>query len=257
MNDLSTSVKTTITQDFSETYYQAAVKSIEKVYTSQNRKLMQTDYINALTKPSDVYGTFVYQPTSVTEQTYEPVANKVIQSVTTNYSYDNYGNLLAQTATYGNGDVQKVTNTYDNNTTDWIIGLLTRSVSTSTVNGSSQTNTVEYAYNNTTGLLQTQTVEPNQSSYKSITTYTYDGYGNVATKTKKVGSTSRVESYTYEKGRFIKTHTDVLGQVESFVYDPVSGLLSSQTDIAGDESTFTYDGFGKIKTQSFEFCIGK
>lgn len=68
---------------------------------------MQTDYINALTKPSDVYGTFVYQPTSVTEQTYEPVANKVIQSVTTNYSYDNYGNLLVQTATYGNGDVQK------------------------------------------------------------------------------------------------------------------------------------------------------
>ena len=250
MNDLSASVKTTITQDFSDTYYQAAVKSIEKVYTPQNRKLVQTDYINTLTKPSDVYGTFVYQPTSVTEQTYEPVANKVIQSVATNYSYDNYGNLLVQTATYGNGDVQKVTNTYNNNTTDWLIGLLTRSVSTSTVNGSSLTNTVDYAYNNTTGLLQTQTVEPNQSSYKSVTTYTYDGYGNVATKAKMVGSTSRMESYTYEKGRFIKTHTDVLGQVESFVYDPVSGLLSSQTDIAGDESTFTYDGFGKIKTQS-------
>ena len=65
-----------------------------------------------------------------------------------------------------------------------------------------------------------------------------------------------MESYTYEKGRFIKTHTDVLGQVESFIYDPVSGLLSSQTDIAGDESTFTYDGFGKIKTQSLSSSSG-
>ena len=118
----------------------------------------------------------------MTEQTYEPTANKVIQTVTTNYSYDDYGNLLTQTATYGNGDVQKVTNTYSNNTADWLIGLLTRSVSVSTVNSSSQTNTVDYSYYSTTGLLHTQTVEPNQTAYKSVVTYTYDEYGNVATK---------------------------------------------------------------------------
>lgn len=250
MNDLSTSVKTTITQSFSDTYYQAAVKSIEKIYTPTNRKLTQTNYTNTLTKPSNAYGTFVYQPTSVTEQTYEPTANKVIQTVTTNYSYDDYGNLLTQTATYGNGDVQKVTNTYSNNTADWLIGLLTRSVSVSTVNSSSQTNTVDYSYYSTTGLLHTQTVEPNQTAYKSVVTYTYDEYGNVATKTKTVGNTSRVESYKYVNGRFVDTHTDVLGQVESFIYEPVSGLMSSHTDINGDKSTYTYDGFGKIKTQT-------
>ena len=53
---------------------------------------------------------------------------------------------MTQTATYGNGDIQKVTNTYSNNTANWLLGLLTRSVSVSTVNGSSQTNTVDYAY---------------------------------------------------------------------------------------------------------------
>ena len=256
MNDLSTSVKTTITQSFSETYYQAAIKSIEKIYTPTNRKLTQSNYTNTLTKPSNAYGTFVYQPTSVTEQTYEPTANKVIQTVTTNYSYDDYGNLLTQTATYGNGDVQKVTNTYSNNTTDWLIGLLTRSVSVSTVNNSSQTNTVDYSYYSTTGLLHTQTVEPNQSTYKSVVTYTYDEYGNVATKNKTVGNISREESYTYENGRFINTHTDVLGQVESFIYEPVSGLLSSRTDINGDKSTYSYDGFGKIKTQTLSSSSG-
>ena len=251
MNDLEASVKTTITQSFSDTYYQAAVKSIDKVYTPTNRMLLQTTYTNTLkTQPSNVYGTFVYQPTSTTEQTYEPSTAKVIQSVKTDYSYDNYGNLLTQTATYGNGDVQKVTNTYSNNTTDWLIGLLTQSVSTSTVGSSSQTNTIGYAYDKETGLLQTQTVEPNQSSFKSVTAYKYDEYGNVITKTKTVGGTSREESYTYENGRFVKTHKDVLGQIESFVYDPVSGLLSSQTDINGDQSTYSYDGFGKIKAQT-------
>ena len=155
------------------------------------------------------------------------------------YAYDKYGNVLMQTATYGNGDVQKVTNTYSNNTTDWMIGLLTRSVSASTVGGNSLTNTVDYVYNNTNGLLQTQTVEPNQAAYKSVTTYAYDTFGNVLTKTVTVGNVSRSESYTYENGRFVKTHKDVLGQVTTSVYDPVSGLLSSKTDINGDV-TFLY-----------------
>lgn len=123
-------------------------------------------------------------------------------------------------------------------------------MSVSTVNSSSQTNTVDYSYYSTTGLLHTQTVEPNQTAYKSVVTYTYDEYGNVATKTKTVGNTSRVESYKYVNGRFVDTHTDVLGQVESFIYEPVSGLMSSHTDINGDKSTYTYDGFGKIKTQT-------
>ena len=249
MNDQSTSVKTTITQEFSDTYYQAAIKSVEKIHVPTNRKLMQSDYTNVLTR-LDVYGTFVYQATSSKEQTYEPTANKLVHSVTTDYTYDKYGNVLTQTATYGNGDVQKATNTYSNNTTDWMIGLLTRSVNTSTVGGNSLTNTVDYMYNGTNGLLQTQTVEPNQAAYKSVTTYTYDTFGNVLTKTVAVGDESRSESYTYENGRFVKTHKDVLGQVTTSVYDPVSGLLSSKTDIKGDVVSYTYDGFGKIKTMS-------
>lgn len=170
--------------------------------------------------------------------------------MTTDYTYDKYGNILTQAATSGNGDVQKVTNTYSHNTADWMIGLLTRSVNTSTVGGISLTNTVDYAYNNTNGLLQTQTVEPDQAAYKSVTTYTYDTFGNVLTKTVAVGNTSRSESYTYESGRFVKTHKDVLGLITTSVYDPVSGLLSSKTDINGDVTSYTYDGFGKIKTMS-------
>ena len=33
MNDQSTSVKTAITQEFSDTYYQAAIKNVEKIHT--------------------------------------------------------------------------------------------------------------------------------------------------------------------------------------------------------------------------------
>lgn len=249
MNDSGTSIKTAITQEFSATYYQAATKSVEKVHTTTNRKLMQTDYVNTLISFPDDYGTFSFQPTSVTEQTYEPTANKLVQSSTTTCSYDTYGNILTQTATYGNGDIKKATNTYNNNPTDWLLGLLTRSVSTNTVNGNSQTNTVDYTYY-ANGLLQTQTVEPNQASYKSVSNYTYDAYGNVTAKTKTTGGISRSESYTYDNGRFLKTHTNVLNQVESSVYDAITSFLVSKTDVNGDVSRYEYDGFGKIKSQS-------
>ena len=108
MNDQSTSVKTTITQEFSDTYCQAAIKNVEKVHVPTNRKLMQSDYTNTLVKLEDVFGTFAYQATSSKEQIYEPTANKLIQSVSMDYAYDKYGNVLMQTATYGNGDVQKL-----------------------------------------------------------------------------------------------------------------------------------------------------
>ena len=213
------------------------------------------DYVNTLVKSTDFSGSFAFHPTSVKEQSYEPAANKLTQSVTTSYSYDAYGNVLTQTATYGNGDIQKVTNTYSNNTANWLLGLLTRSVSVSTVNGSSQTNTVDYAYD-ANGLLKTQTVEPNQSAYKTVVTFQYDGFGNVTSKTKTVGSISRIESYAYDNGRFLKTYTNVLGQIESSTYDAITGLLVSQTDISGDVYTYTYDGFGKIKTKSQKSATG-
>mgnify|MGYP003012503744 FL=1 len=211
--------------------------------------------MNTLVKSTDFSGSFAFHPTSVKEQSYEPAANKLTQSVTTSYSYDAYGNVLTQTATYGNGDIQKVTNTYSNNTANWLLGLLTRSVSVSTVNGSSQTNTVDYAYD-ANGLLKTQTVEPNQSAYKTVVTFQYDGFGNVTSKTKTVGSISRIESYAYDNGRFLKTYTNVLGQIESSTYDAITGLLVSQTDISGDVYTYTYDGFGKIKTKSQKSATG-
>lgn len=123
------------------------------------------------------------------------------------------------------------------------------------MNGSSQTNTVDYAYD-ANGLLKTQTVEPNQSAYKTVVTFQYDGFGNVTSKTKTVGSISRIESYAYDNGRFLKTYTNVLGQIESSTYDAITGLLVSQTDISGDVYTYTYDGFGKIKTKSQKSATG-
>ena len=74
---------------------------MEKVHVPTNRKLMQSDYTNTLVKLEDVFGTFAYQATSSKEQIYEPTANKLIQSVSMDYAYDKYGNVLMQTATYG------------------------------------------------------------------------------------------------------------------------------------------------------------
>lgn len=248
INDLITSIKTSVNQEFSNMYYQAAVKSIEKVYTPTNRKLMQKDYVNALITNSNIYGTFSFLPSMETEQLYEPAANKLVQSVTTSYSYDIYGNVLIESSKHGNGDVQKRTNIYSNNTTDWLIGLLTESKTESIVNNKTQTNVAQRTYNSN-GSVYSQIIEPNSSEYKSIEEYKYDKYGNIIEKTKKVGNTVRTESYTYKNGRFPDTYTNELGQTESFTYDDLTGLLGSKTNINGEVETYKYDGFGKVKEQ--------
>lgn len=68
MNDLGTSIKTTVTQEFSGDYYQAATKSVEKVYVPTNRKLTQVDYVNTLVKSTDFSG-FICFPSYISERT--------------------------------------------------------------------------------------------------------------------------------------------------------------------------------------------
>ncbi len=243
--DVNNSLQTTIVQEFSPTYYQPAAKQIEEKKISTNRVLSLKNYINTLSQSS---GIISFIPSSVSTKTYEPNNNNIVKSATTTYTYDFYNNTTGEVTTFGNGDKTELTNTYINDTTLWLIGLLTNKVVKNTIGGASKTNTVNYLYN-TDGTLKTETFEPSNSAFTVLNSYQYDTYGNILKKNSTAGEQTRSEEFAYLSGRFPSKYTDVQGNVTNYEYAADWGLLSSEIRY-GVKKTYIYDGFGRLRTSS-------
>ena len=75
------------------------------------------------------------------------------------------------------------------------------------------------------------------------TTYTYDSYGFVATKTDPLSQTT---TFTPDADKmYIATQTDALGYATSFEYDYSFGNVKQKTDQNGNIFETDYDGFGR------------
>ncbi|OYV75181.1 MAG: hypothetical protein B7Z74_01375 [Deltaproteobacteria bacterium 21-66-5] len=179
-----------------------------------------TDYVN------DGHG----QPTSITEAAGTPQARTttityagptghlpgtvVAPNLTTDYSYDLYGDLLSlqehNTSGIGSGSPR-----------NWV-----------------------YTYEAKTGHMLTMT-DPRGST----TTYTYSG-DNIATVTNALGQTSQITSYNASGLPLLMT--DPNGVVTTFTYDVRNRLLSrtigSSGNAGGDGATtaFAYDAAGNL-----------
>lgn len=132
-----------------------------------------------------------------------------------------------------------------------------------------------FTYDAASGLLLTETVEPNDPQTGVKTTYVYDAFGNKtsATTANIAGATgnaviaSRATTATFEaNGRFALTTTNALGHSESAVTDPKFGVTTSQTGPNNLTSTWQYDSFGRptLETRpdgnrtafAYEYCSG-
>ena len=77
-------------------------------------------------------------------------------------------------------------------------------------------------------------------------TYTYDGNGNVKTRTD---AASRVTRYAYDAQDRLVTVTAPDGGVTTYIYD-VEGRLDTVQDPRGLRTTYTYDALGDVLTQT-------
>jgi len=212
------------------------------------------------------------------------------------YTYDTKGRLLTQT--YEDGDT--VTYTYDNNgalarvkdsatgiTTTYFYDFTDRMVKY-TESGTGYSHTVGYAYDNINNLTtQVETIngverstsytydQDNRVTSKQTgntkVTYTYDGFGRVATQTTTsgtttvltetftyngnssqiatyattAGGTTKTYSYTYDDNGNILTINDGSNTI-TYAYDSANQLIREEDPANEYVSTWEYDNAGNI-----------
>jgi len=199
-----------------------------------------------------------------------------------NWSYDAYGNLLtSSTANYlssgaAEGYTTTSTNTWLTNTSTWILGLLTQTVTTKTTpaNSTGITRTTGFGYD-AQGFMTSQVIEPGNANLMVTATYTPDTFGNrVQTQVSSTTNSAtapniltRTSSTTFDtQGRYPTQTKNALNQVDQYAYSAAFGKATSHTDPNNVTITWTPDTFGRIVSEnhpdgtairkSFEQCFG-
>jgi RHS repeat-associated protein len=146
---------------------------------------------------------------------------------------------------------------YSNSSTSWLLGLPTSIKTTKTdPDTGSVTRTTTRAYSTTTGLLSSETVEPDVAQYEVATTYDRSGnpYGlvNKQVQTWRDPYTQTTKSRTVSdtaydsKGRFPATIKNALGHPEQRTCSAATGAQLSLTGPNQLITTWTVDGFGRV-----------
>ena len=184
---------------------------------------------------------FVYLTQSVV--TRNDLDGSVFPTITTSYTYDTYGNALTIGQALPDGSSRTVTNTYTNDTTDWILGQLVSANVQSIVGSSNLTRHYSFAHQSGSGLLTQAIVEPNTPSLKLEADITPDNYGNQTGMTLSgQGITTRTADATYDsKGEFVTAVTNALSQRDNWVSSAGFGEPTSHSDPNNLTTTWSYD----------------
>jgi RHS repeat-associated protein len=194
------------------------------------------------------------------------------QLITDNANHwDDYGNMLSVTRTWADGKTMTITNTYNNDTTNWILGMLATQTIEGVIPGISDLmRHFNYQQWANTPLLKQEITEQGASD-TSLTLqgdYGIDQFGNRNTVTLSGPTvTSRVSKVDYDSsGEFPHTLTDALNHVTSVTFNPTFGDISNETDPNNVQRSWGYDTFGRKATMTapdsnkvvvtYSYCFG-
>ncbi|MCP4161049.1 MAG: hypothetical protein GY760_13325, partial [Deltaproteobacteria bacterium] len=151
------------------------------------------------------------------------------------------------TSASGLSFIKETSQTYINDTTNWIIGRVTNtSVTYTNSEGVSKTRVSEKSYYPDTGMLFTETIEPSDP-LALVNTYQYDSFGNMKVSTMSgAGVEPRTTTIqTDPTGRFAIKTTNSLGHSETREFDGRFGKIIKSTGPNGLSTTWTYDSLGR------------
>ena len=171
----------------------------------------------------------------------------------TQYTHDGFGNETSRTEAYGTPDARTVTTAWNNGlnqpslitepgrttafTYDTVGHVLTKTVTDTTTSVARTTTYTYYSSGVPNGLLHTVT-----DPLSHVTTYTYDGQGNLATVTNALNQVTQITQY--DANGMPLTIVDPNNVTTTLTYD-TRQRLKSRT-VAGAETDFTYDLVGNL-----------
>jgi len=168
-------------------------------------------------------------------------------TVTSDFTYDTYGNPKTETINYGGGITDIITNTFSNTTTEpgYLLGFLTNR--TDTVNRNGETWPVRYrvtAYSNGQPEAVIRYSNGNQVSYE---TFIYNSKGNPTKKGIKAytSTDTLTTNYVYDSYGRLTKETDPLGFNTTYTYNSTNGSLSQVKNHKNQAIVYSYDAFGR------------
>lgn len=247
--DLSSGI-TTVTKYRQDHPFKSLMYSLEKRQTSNSKLLYrETRTWNSKTLSQGRY--YPYVKERLLEE-FE-LDGSLVRTVKTATDYDDYGNVAVVQQIFGDGHSESQTNTYEIDTSNWLIGMLkSRTLTASAPNTPNLVKETSFEYEPITGVLKSETREPDKDSLKITTSYGYGLFGNVKT-ILVTGPTfeSRAETRQYDpSGRFLVSVTNALGQSESRTFDPRHGTMTLLSGPNGVQTSWEYDAFGR-KTNEY------
>ncbi len=193
-------------------------------------------------------GSFDYISRTV-ENAYE-LDGSLITSTASDFFYDDFANPTQTDIRRSDNSSETTTNTYINDTSNWLIGQLEKSQVTNIggEDGSvALTRNAAFTYAAGTGLLLNEKTEPGHVTLETSKSYNYDGFGNViATSLSAPNVEPRNVSSIYDaRGQFPTKTTNALGQSEYPLFEPKYGRFGRLQDKNNLVWRYWYDNFGR------------
>ncbi len=179
-----------------------------------------------------------------------------LKTSTINYSdFDEYGNIGTAISKIVDETTSKTFtttthNSFTNNSSKWILGRLNRATVTHEAYGDTKTKTSSFTYDDNTGILTSETIEPDNAKWLTKS-YTYDSAGNKLSETiTGTDIQEGITTYNYDPlGKFATSVTNALGHTATRQYN-ADGQLVQATDPNGFSTAWTYDAFGKQTSET-------
>jgi hypothetical protein len=164
------------------------------------------------------------------------------------FEVDGYGNVTLNRTTQGADVTTTVTDftPTPEQEASWLISLPKTESVTSLRNGLSVTREQKFDYD-ALGFVTSHTRAPGSARFEVVTTFTPDGFGNVAVVDVTAGGESRATAVGYDAdGVFPATLTNAKLQTTQLRFDEANGGITVAADPNGIVTRRAYDGFGRL-----------
>lgn len=192
-----------------------------KIYETKPKKTVETDYLKGLTKTTE------------------------------NLEWDTNGNLKKMKTTQG--DLTETKEIIYGQFGSWAwCDNKPKTVTTTREQGTETPykRVMGYNYDATTGNLLTETADPGDPNEVTTTYSDFDAFGHPKTiTTSLMGDTKkRTAKVTYlgDKGRYVETKTNLLGETTTYSWDETKSVLNSEKDYRDRITSYIYNGLGQL-----------